>query len=34
MLEKDINKRKYGPEVKEMNWFKNYYYKNISDMNT
>jgi hypothetical protein len=34
MLEKDINKRKYGPEVKEMNWFKDYDYKSLSDMNT
>ena len=34
MLEKDINKRKFGPEIKDMNWFKDYDYKSLSEMNT
>ena len=34
MLEKDINKRKFGPEIKDMNWFNDYDYKSLSEMNT
>ena len=34
MLEKDVNKRKWGSEIKEMNWFNGFDFKNLSDMNT
>jgi cGMP-dependent protein kinase len=34
MLEKDVNKRKWGSEIKDMNWFNGFDFKNLSDMNT
>ena len=34
MLEKDANKRKWGSEIKEMNWFNGFDFKNLIDMNT
>ena len=33
MLEKDENKRIFGSEVKDLGWFKDFDFKNLSDMN-